>query len=60
MIRGVFAVVAVLLIGASLFLTYRCLSSLALRDYVAALLLGLLGIGLLRSGVELARSSLGQ
>ena len=42
----------------SLYVLYRCLTSLGGQDYVAALLLAAISLGLMRSGVELARTSM--
>ncbi len=56
MIEGVAAVMLLV----SLYIIYRCLSSLAVQDYVAALLLAAVSLGLMRSGVELVRTSLSE
>jgi hypothetical protein len=57
--RVVEALAAVLLVM-SLVALYHCLASLGDQDYVAAVLLAAVGLGSMRSGVELARSSLGR
>ena len=49
---------AALLVLVSLYVFYRSVTSLGGQDYVAALLLSVVGIALMRSGVELARSAL--
>ena len=58
MFRRMLEVVAAGMLLVSLYVLYRCMSYLAIQDYVAALLLAAVGLGLMRSGVELARSSL--
>lgn len=58
MFRRIVEIVAAIMLVGSLYTLFRCLSYLALQDYVAALLLAAMGLGLMRSGVELARSSL--
>lgn len=59
MFRRVVEVLAAILLGVSLYALYHCLGFLGNQDYVAAVLLAAVGLGLMRSGVELARSSLG-
>lgn len=51
-------VVAAFMMLISLYVLYRCMMYLSVQDYVAAVLLAAVGLGLMRSGVELARSSL--
>jgi hypothetical protein len=53
-------VVAAVMLLVSLYVLYRCLASLAVQDYIAALLLAAVALGLMRSGVELVRSSLAE
>ena len=60
MFRRVVEVLAFLMLAVSLYVLYHCLSFLGNQDYVAALLLAAVGLGLMRSGVELARSALGR
>ncbi len=58
MFRRIVEIVAAFMLLVSLYVLYQCLSYLAIQDYVAALLLAAVGLGLMRSGVELARTSL--
>lgn len=51
-------VIAVLMLVVSLYILYRCVSYLAIQDYDASALLAAIGIGIMRSGVELTRTSL--
>jgi hypothetical protein len=55
--RTVEALAAVLVV-ASLYAFYSAMTFLGAQDYVAALLVAVVGIALMRSGVELARSAL--
>lgn len=50
---------AVLVLG-SLGLFYQCIVYLQRRDYVAAILIMFIGFAVVRSGVELLRSSLSE
>ena len=50
---------AILVLG-SLALFYQCVVYLQRRDYVAAILIMFVGFAVVRSGVELLRSSLGE
>lgn len=56
MFRRIVEVLAAFMLLISLYVLYRCVASLAVQDYVAAVLLAAVGLGLMRSGVELARS----
>lgn len=58
MFRRMVEVVAAFMMLISLYVLYRCMMYLSVQDYVAAVLLAAVGLGLMRSGVELARSSL--
>lgn len=58
MFRRLVEVVAAVMLLLSLYVLYRCLTSLGGQDYVAALLLAAISLGLMRSGVELARTSM--
>jgi hypothetical protein len=58
MFRRIVELIAAFMLVVSLYVLYRCLSYLVIQDYVAALLLAAVGLGLMRSGVELARTSL--
>lgn len=49
---------AVVLVSASLYGFYEATTFLGAQDYVAATLVAIVAIALLRSGVELARSAL--
>jgi len=51
-------VMAVVLVAASLYAFYQSMAFLGAQDYVAATLVAVVAIALLRSGVELARSAL--
>jgi len=58
MFRRAVEVMAALLILSSLYAFYRSIAYLGGQDYVASLLVAIVGIALVRSGVELTRSSL--
>ncbi|MBU1656499.1 MAG: hypothetical protein KJ558_17045 [Gammaproteobacteria bacterium] len=60
MFRRVVEAFAALMLLVSLYALYHCLNFLGNQDYVAAVLLAAVGLGLMRSGVELARSSIGR
>jgi len=49
---------SVALFGASLFFFYRCVISIASRDYVGAILLMFIGFAVIRGGSEMARLAL--
>lgn len=55
-----FEVLAVALLGGSLFFFRECLGYLARRDYVAALLVMLIGMSVITVGKEMARLALVQ
>ena len=55
-----FEVLAVALLGGSLFFFRECLGFLARRDYVAALLVMLIGMSVITVGKEMARLALVQ
>lgn len=46
------------LLLASLYALYQCMAFLGQQDYVAAILVAIIGLALMKSGVELARSAL--
>jgi hypothetical protein len=56
MFRRMVEALAAFMLLISLYVMYECVSYLAVQDYVAAVLLAAVGLGLMRSGVELARS----
>jgi len=58
--RYLFEILAILLIGGSLVFFWECVSKLAARDYVAALILMGIGLAVLSVGKELARLALVQ
>ncbi len=58
--RYFFEILAFLLIGGSLVFFYECVSYLAKRDYVAALILMAIGLSVIGVGKELARLALVQ
>ena len=58
--RSLFEVLAVVLIVGSLAFFYECVSYLAKRDYVAALILLGIGLSVITVGKELARLALVQ
>ena len=58
MFRRVLEFISAVMLLISLYVFYGSMTYLADRDYVAAMLLGAIGIGLMRSGVEIARSIL--
>jgi hypothetical protein len=58
--RSLFEVLALLLVIGSLVFFWECVSYLARRDYVAALLLTGIGLAVLTVGKELARLALVQ
>lgn len=58
--RYFFEILAVLLIGGSLFFFKETLDYLARRDYVAALLVMLIGVAVISVGKEMARLALVQ
>jgi hypothetical protein len=51
-------ILCVSLIGGSMIFFYECIRFLARRDYVAALMLMLIGFAVIRVGAEIARLSL--
>lgn len=53
--RHFFEALTVLLFGGSLVFFYECLRFLARRDYLAAGMLTLIGVAVIRVGAELAR-----
>ena len=58
--RWFFEVLALLLIGGSLVFFWECVSYLAKRDYIAAIVLVGIGLSVLTVGKELARLALVQ
>ncbi len=58
MFRHVVEVLAGVLVLSSLFAFYQSLTLLAGQDYVATILVAVVGLALMRAGVELARSAL--
>ena len=58
MFRRTVEALAALLVLASLYAFHRSIGYLGGQDYVAALLVAVVGVALMRSGVELARSVL--
>jgi hypothetical protein len=58
--RHLFEILTVLLLGSSLVFFYECVTYLAKRDYVAAIILTGIGICVLSVGKELARLALAQ
>jgi hypothetical protein len=58
--RYFFEILAVLLIGGSMFFFKETLDYLARRDYVAALLVMLIGVAVISVGKEMARLALVQ
>jgi hypothetical protein len=58
--RYFFEILALLLIGGSLLFFVECVSYLARRDYVGAVLLLLIGLSVLTVGKEMARLALVQ
>ena len=58
--RHLFEVLAILLIGGSLVFFWECVSYLARRDYVAAVILMGIGLAVISVGKELARLALVQ
>jgi hypothetical protein len=58
--RYFFEILAVLLIAGSLVFFYECVSYLARRDYVAALILMAIGLSVISVGKEIARLALVQ
>jgi hypothetical protein len=58
--RWFFEVLAILLIGGSLVFFWECVSYLAKRDYIAAVVLVGIGLSVLTVGKELARLALVQ
>jgi len=58
--RYFFEILAVLLIGGSLFFFKETLDYLARRDYVAALLVMVIGVAVISVGKEMARLALVQ
>ncbi len=58
--RYLFEALAILLIGGSLVFFYECVTYLAKRDYVAALILMGIGLSVVTVGKELARLALVQ
>ncbi len=58
--RHFFEILALLLIGGSLFFFKETLDYLARRDYVAALLVMLIGVAVISVGKEMARLALVQ
>ncbi len=58
--RYFFEILAVLLIGGSLFFFNETLNYLARRDYVAALLVMVIGVAVISVGKEMARLALVQ
>jgi hypothetical protein len=58
--RYLFEVLAILLIGGSLVFFWECVSYLARRDYVGAVILMGIGLAVITVGKELARLALVQ
>ncbi len=58
--RYLFELLALLLIGGSLVFFWECISYLAKRDYVAAVILMGIGLAVISVGKELARLALVQ
>lgn len=58
--RYLFEALAILLIGGSLVFFYECASYLARKDYVAAVILLMIGVSVIGVGKELARLALVQ
>lgn len=54
----VFEVLALVLLLASVFFFYQTVTTLTRRDYIASLILLLIGISMLRAGTEMARVAL--
>ena len=50
-----FEILSVLVFGSSLIFFYQCIRFLARRDYVASVLLTLIGFAIIRAGAEVAR-----
>ncbi len=58
--RYLFEILAILLLGGSLVFFWECVSYLAKRDYVAAVILMGIGLAVITVGKELARLALVQ
>jgi hypothetical protein len=58
--RVLFEVLAIVLIGGSGVFFYQCAGYLSQRDYVAAIILMIIGIAVIGVGKELARLALAQ
>lgn len=58
--RSLFEILALVLIGGSGVFFYQCAGYLARRDYLAAIILMVIGIAVIGVGKELARLSLAQ
>lgn len=54
----VFEALALLLLLASVFFFYQTVTTLTRRDYIASLILLLIGLSMLRAGTEMARVAL--
>ena len=56
--RYFFEILSILLIGGSMVFFFECIRFLSRRDYIAALLLMMIGFAVIRVGAEIARLSL--
>ncbi len=54
----VFEVLALVLLLASVFFFYQTVTTITRRDYIASLILLLIGLSMLRAGTEMARIAL--